>query len=590
MSESLFSKSTFTYKKKIVFNAGAESSFEYANPQKNTSPSIQLLLSPFGLPFVPIEIVGTNINKIISSLEWTKDRNNPAGVLALTIVPDKYLLQQITKIFDKYSKNLYSKIWKELGEDLENIFKPMAMCQLWINGYHIMTGNVRSCRRASSVSNNSKETAYTVLIDELGNVYNNKILSQDTLSFDLIQTNAIDALDKAGLLVANLQGVPLNIGILSILNAFKLTTLQQGMTLSDGLPLAARLLSLPPPLGAVSSSSIASFLSTKGDMFRMHSHGGGQQSFWEYLKSFVPSPWMEFYSESGGRTIATGNLQLPTAMMPGFNYIVARSVPYSNPLLGVPHPLRIADTMRFDLNALQMLAYGDFIIITDEMVQQKDLGTDSSAQSTVFYTTYTSGGVTAAPDLVDSGIKSVGPMNPFASGGIGTFGIQEMFQTIDCTNIEGLGTAASAGKRIGQNIVSGPGQIAKGSLNNLLALWFRNQSRFREGSVTVKGMPWARPGMYCLYLPTWGRGEYENLRDIGIYYIDSLNHNYELSNTDVNFTTTLNLIRGVPLPSKIASTALLLFDFEVLPPQAGLTDGEYTLLRTIRQALTVGGL
>jgi len=78
----------------------------------------------------------------------------------------------------------------------------------------------------------------------------------------------------------------------------------------------------------------------------------------------------------------------------------------------------------------------------------------------------------------------------------------------------------------------------------------------------------------------------ENLRDIGIYYIDSLNHSYSLSNNDVQFTTTFNVIRGVPLPGTISQTALLLFDFEVLPPEGGLFDAELKQLLTLRKGLS----
>jgi hypothetical protein len=128
--------------------------------------------------------------------------------------------------------------------------------------------------------------------------------------------------------------------------------------------------------------------------------------------------------------------------------------------------------------------------------------------------------------------------------------------------------------------------LSKNALSNLLAVWFRNQSRFREGSVTVRGLPYARPGMYCLYIPSLSNKKVENIRDIGIYYIDSLTHNYNLGNTDLNFSTTLNLIRGVPLPMSVSQTALLLFDFEVLPPMSGMFDGEYTALQAVRDIIS----
>jgi len=106
--------------------------------------------------------------------------------------------------------------------------------------------------------------------------------------------------------------------------------------------------------------------------------------------------------------------------------------------------------------------------------------------------------------------------------------------------------------------------------------------------VVIKGMPYARRGMYCLYLPSLSGKKSDNIRDIGIYYIDSLMHNYSLGNDSVSFKTTLNLIRGVPLPMTVAQTALLLFDFEVLPPMTGIADGEYTVLKNLRRGLRVG--
>ena len=79
--------------RKIVFNAGIESSLEYAEPQRNKAPKIQLLFSPFGLPFIPLEIVGSDVGKIISNFSWTKDRTNPGGICNITITPDSKLIQ-----------------------------------------------------------------------------------------------------------------------------------------------------------------------------------------------------------------------------------------------------------------------------------------------------------------------------------------------------------------------------------------------------------------------------------------------------------------------------------------------------------------
>ena len=54
---------------------------------------------------------------------------------------------------------------------------------------------------------------------------------------------------------------------------------------------------------------------------------------------------------------------------------------------------------------------------------------------------------------------------------------------------------------------------------------------------------------------------------------------------DVQAQTTFNVIRGVPLPATVAQTALLLFDFEILPPISGLFDGEYLTLSMAKRIL-----
>lgn len=585
----ILEKDVLKYKKKIIFNAGYEATLEYAEMPKNVSPSIQLLFSPFGLPFVPIEIISSDVNQIITSMTWTKDRTNPGGVFAAELVPDGATIKKIVDIINKYSKNLYSKIWGELGVDLEDLFKPMTLCQLWINGYHVMTGTVRSCHRSASVSNTEKSVSYSLIMDELGNMYNMNTMSLDTILFDAMQLSSIDSLKKPLEVVAKVKGVPIAVGIQNILTAFQTMNLTENISVSDGFPLALRLLSTPNPIGGIANTSIASFMSTDQNIFQMHSTNGGQQSIWGFLKNHIPNPWMEFYTESGGRTIVTETLAPPAVLLPGFNYVVARTVPYSNPLLGIVNPAWFTETVLFELNALSMLAGGDFVIVTDDMIHDKMLGFDSINQNTVFHTRYASGGMTQGAALTDKPIKSVGPLNPFASGGIPTFGVREMFQTIDSTNLEGLGTTASLAARIARTLKGGGGILTKAALSNLLAVWFRNQSRFREGTIVVKGLPYARPGMFCLYLPSLSGKKVENLRDIGIYYIDSLTHEYNLSNNDISFTTTLNVIRGTPLPLTVAQTALLLFDFEVLPPESGIVDGEYTIAKVARVLKSAGG-
>lgn len=580
---SLISKDTVTYNKKVIFNAGIESIIDYGENKKNFSPKIQLLFSPFGLPFVPIEVLGTNTNEIITALNWTKDRNNPGGILQLQLTPDPATVQQIVDIINKASFNLYSGIWGELGVDLEDLFKPMTVCQLWIDGYHVMTGTVRSCIRTAGVSNTDKQVSYSLTIDELGNLYNLSTVSMDKVIIDGMEPQILDVFFAAFDAVATVKGVSLGTGIKAILKAFLTTTLGNNVSLSDGIPIALRLLAENNPLGAIGNVSFAEFITTDESMFQLNSTSNGQSSVWNFLKNLIPSPWMEFFTESGGRTMVTEAMGAPAVLFPGFNYVVARSVPYSNPIQGIVNPLHISSVGAFDLSAIQMLIGGDFVIITDDMIHEKSLGIDSVNQSTVFHSRYTDGGAVQASEQRDKPIQSLGPLNPFASGGISTFGIREMFQTIDCTNMQGLGSTNSYTSTIAKAMFGIPTEIiSKPALSNLLATWFRNQSRMREGSVTVRGLPYARAGMYCLYLPSLSGKKSENLRDIGIYYIDSLTHSYALENDSLSFTTTLNLIRGVPIPSTLSQSALLLFDFEILPPDSGVADGEHLAKKIIR--------
>lgn len=567
--------------KKIIFNAGVESSINYAEPSSEYSPRIQLLFSPFGVPFIPIEIVGTKASNIVRSLNWTKDRNNPGGLFQATITPDTSVIQDIVDTLNKVSGNLYSKIWGELGVDLEDLFKPMTLTQLWLDGYHVATGYVRSCSRSASVTNESKDVSYTIVVEELGNLYNLSTTSLDYILKNTLKQQIVDSLKSAMATTANIKGVSIAQGLQAVLTAFQATTLKEYVTLSDGFPLAYRLQALPNPLGGLSNTGIANFMTIDSSMYELN----GGNSVWNFMKSFVPSPWMELFTESGGRTIVTDGFGAPSVLFPGFAYPVSRTTPYSNPLLGIVNPKYLAQTIPFDLNAIQMLAGGDFVIVTDEMISEKNIGVDSINQNTVFHTKYTGAGNTS--NLIDKGIKSVGPLNPFASGGVSTFGIREMFQTINWNSLQGLGVGSSYVENIIKNTIGLPGlALSTHQLSNLLAVWFRNQSRFREGSITTaKPIPWARVGMYCLYLPSISGKKVDNIRDIGIYYIDSVNHNYALDDEQITCNTTLNVIRGVPLPNSLAKTAMLLFDFEVLPPESGLFDGEYTILKNLKFAL-----
>lgn len=587
--QSFLTQDILTYNKKIIFNAGVEACLDYYKNENNFVPKIALLFSPFGLPFVPIEIIGTDINAIIKNFTYTKDRDNPGAICSFELTPSSEVIQSIVNIINKYSGNLYSKIWGELGVDLEDLFKVKTLCQVWINGYHLFTGTLRSCLRNSSVDNNGSEKSYSIIIDELGNEYNRSTLTLDSIQSDAMQLNIADSLTQSMGSVAINQGVPLSEAIKTLVNAFKTTSLTNSFSMSDGFPLSYRLITESAPLGAISNKSWATSLYANMNLFAMHSSGGGMQSVWSFLKSLIPNPWMEFYTESGGRTIVTDSTGSAGILFPGFNYIVARSVPYSNPLIGIVHPAHYTSLFQYDLSVMNMLLGGDFIIVTDEMISDKSLGFDCSDQCTLFHTRYESKSVGGgAMDVTDKGIPAIGPMNPTASGGIQTFGIVEMFQSIDVCNLLFNGASSDVSSRIAKTKLSTPQALSKTALSNLLATWFRNQSRFREGSITCRCLPYARPGMYCLYLPSLSGKKVDNIRDIGIYYINSISHSYALGNNSVDMQTTLNVIRGVPLPLTIAQTALLLFDFEILPPISGLYDGEYQLMNSLRQGLLNG--
>jgi hypothetical protein len=577
------SSETLKYKKKVIFNAGAEASMEYAMPQTNKVPQIQLLFSPFGVPFVPIEILGTNVASIIQNMEWVKDRSNPGGILSVDLAPSPEVIMDIVKILDKVTGNIYSKIWSELGVSMEDLFKPMTLCQLWMDGYHVMTGCVRSCIQTTTSSNEDKTKIYNIIIDELGNLYNQNIMAIRTQLLDNLNSVSLDNVWAALNAVSNIYGVSVATGIQALCQAFSLTTLAQHVKFSDGFPLFFRMMALANPLGGIANSSLMQNMVVSSCLFQT----SAGQSFWEYMKNFIPSPFMEFFTESGGRTMVVEPFGAPSVLFPGFNYIVARGVPYSNPMIGIVNPAHVPTVLSFDLTAIQMLIGGDFIIITDDDIVQKSLGFDSTNQFTMFTATYTSGGVANAPDMNAKPIHASGPMNPFASGGIPTFGMREMEQNINCTNLMNGGNALSYAERLIKNRISTNLAAAKPALGNLLATWFRNQSRFREGSVTIKPKAYARAGMYCLYLPSLTGKKADNIRDIGLYYIDSISHKYELQNEDVSYLTTLNLIRGVPLPTSVAQSALLLFDFEILPPETGWTDGEYAAKAAARAEASV---
>lgn len=576
-----YADSATKFQKKIIFNAGVESSIRYYEPEQEYCPKIQILISPFGLPFIPIEIVGTDVGKILTTMKFDGDRNNPGGLLTFTLAPDDTMIKEIYEVLRKFpTAGLYSKIWNTLGFNLEDLFKPMALCQLWIDGYHVMTGTVESCHRGSQASNDGHDISYAVTINELGNIYHKNVMRLDTtIAEDLLTSNYIDSTLKAINLTKDIKMIPVAEALRLLITAFKVSVLaEQGLTASDGFPLSFRLMADANPVGAIANLSYCQNIIVNSCFVQMSG-----QSFWDFLKNLLPLPWMEFFTESGGRTIVTEPFGMPSVLLPGVNYVVARSTPYTNPMIGIPNLSHIAALSPYNLSVLSLLAGGDFVIITDDDIIDKNIGCDCTNQATAFWAAYSESNLNPATSRP---IKADGPLNPFATGGMRTFGFNEMRQVINCMQLFGTGAPIESDFIMTKDMISTTGIFSIPAWSNLLALWYRNQSKFREGQVTVKMKPWARKGMVCLYLPTLRGSKVDNARDIGLYYIDSFSHDYSLNNSTASATTTLNLIRGVPLPTSVANSALLLFDFEVLPPGSGLWDGEYDILKTIRMSMT----
>lgn len=550
--------------KKIIFNAGVEGTVEYLNSDTVTTrvPRVKLLVSPFGLPFVPLELIGSDLGGVIQQAQWVKSRSVPGGTLQLVLAGDTGAIERIIGI--DQAMNFLEKISGEFGPDFKDIFKPMALCQFWVNGYHMMTGYVKSCKRKSKPNDKSAEVSYTVIINELGTLYQKDILSFQTIQWG-VDKNYFDAYDIAKNLASVIIGLPLDKALMMLDLAFSATSLSAGFTLSDGFPLAYRMIAAPPPLGAIATLSIVSQMACDSGMFQLA--GGG--SFWDYIKALIPSPFMELTCESGGRTMVTQN-GLPTVMFPGFNYLVARTTPYDNPMLGFPPLPHAATLLPFSLGVVQLLAGGDFIIITDDDVLDKNLGVDEEQQFTAFRVSYGGKKGSNASKDFNKPSYATGPINPLASGGLKSFGGREYNTDINPVSLEYQGATSQFMEEFFSKF-GGIGTPSALGLSTLLNVWMRNASKFNEGSIKTRAIPYARPGMYMLYLPSQNGIRVDNPRDIGIYYIDNLSYDYGIGQGD---TTTFSVIRGIPIPQSIASTVLQLLDWEILPPATNLYDGE----------------
>ncbi len=570
----------FNDHRNILYNAGVETTLEYTRPERvrKKAPSIKLLISAFNIPFCPIEIVSTNVNAIILSCSFEKSRSTPAGSVILTMAGDRDALENIHLPVAGHS--FFKSRWDQFGPDLRDIFKPMSIAQLWINGYCACTGFVRFCRRQAS-SNGA--VRYIAQIDELGAIYEGNILSFDTVTAgtndDVNDTSgSLGAAGSTGTLqqmtkIMEMSGqmgaIPLPDALQSYVRSFLLSqmwipnSIPPFMMLSDGTPMFSRFIAAEAPLGALATMSSVEMLTVDSAMIQ-NAQGG---NFWGFLKGLLPDPYMELFTETGGRTIVTGRfgMSMPTPMLAGMNYLVARSTPYEVLWTGISPWL--ATQYIYCLGALDLILGGDYVIITDDDIFDKDLGQSDSQQFTHFFANLggrlgSAGNCSRMPPSIAGG-----PKVPLYPGGVRTFGRRQFEATIPATSYlaEGL-----SGQSLEDTYRSYRLPINVPTLATMLNVWFRNASKFNEGTVKTRCMGYARPGMYLLYLPSLSGSRVECARDIGLYYIDNVTHSYELGKPD---TSTFSLIRGVPIPMDMQGGMRLLFDWEIIPPMPALFDG-----------------
>jgi hypothetical protein len=590
----------FTKDVKLMYVAGLEAIREYqeGNRVKRIAPKIKLLVSPFIPPFLPLEFVSQDMGGIIETYEWDKSRNQSHGNFSIIMQADDVAA---TKSVTGFPIN---DLWRSMGASLEDILKPPVLAQLWIKGYHVMTGRLAVRRKSTTKVGSGWKKQYILQFEELGSLYNEHILKSffNYVSEEfMVINNPAKVLDAGGTLFGF---QPLSVSLGLYVYAFIASTLAYGfkgfptpyLNGSDGLPIGFRLVALPSPLGAISNMSLVTQLVTDSAMFQ-----AGNGSFWDFLKSMIPEPYMELFTESGGRTICTGKLipsgfsdgsfttsltdtvtgtiagapvPLPipgvnvSPLLPGFNYLVCRTSPYDNPLIGIsPWHSLIAP---FTMGVFDLLTGGDFIIITDDDLVSKDLGVSRKQQFTLFNCNMSgknASGGSGSGDVNRPSIAS-GPFLPFFPGGIRSFGHKLFEKAFDSTSLAWGGLVGQSIQRWSRKFTPG---INIRSLSTLLNYWFRNASKFREGTIVTREFPYARPGMVLLYLPT-PSGKIDDKRDLGIYYID----NVSSSNTiGKGGSTQFSVIRGTPMPQVLSNLLSLLMDWEIIPPGLNLFDGEY---------------
>jgi hypothetical protein len=577
----------------LVYNAGIETTKEYLRGEriKKVSANIKVLINPFIPPLVPIELYSSDMGGLIQTCEWAKSRSMPGGMYTLRIAADDRAITKNIK-----AEGFFKSIWNLMGRSAEDLFKPMAVAQLWIDGYHWMTGYVMQCRKTKQANG---EVFYNVEISELGNLYSQNICSNQTI-YSGISNHTIDDLKKILNLSNKLVGVPLWAALWQYANAFITSSLAYGAgtippywMLSDGLPAAFRFIIQPAPIGGIAINSLLASITTDSTLFK----SAGGSSFWDFLKTLTPSPYIEMFTESGGRTISVGRLfsggaptgellglgtagiPLPSTgtsiMMPGFSYLIARTSPLGNPLLGLC--LWSVALFPFLMGVFDLIIAGDYVIITDDDVISKDLGKSESQQSTIFQAPL--GGKAGSGDAAKMfGRPSIakGPILPFMPGGARTYGAREMTAGISAHSLSWSGVVGQSVEKVAAQTAGFPNSLLPiAALSSLLKYWFRNASNFKEGTVNTRLIPYAKPGMALIYMPSSREGaKMDNIRDYGIYYIDNVQGAYNIGQAP---NSTFSLIRGVPIPfggAGLANLKHLLWDWQINPIGLNLFDGD----------------
>lgn len=595
-----------------VFNAGLMSTIDYFDQNivvKRAAPRIKLKISPFIPPFLPIELVSQDLGGIIQSCTHVKSRSAPGGEFNISFAADdKAFVTSIPEIA------FLQALWSVMGASARDIMKPMAYAQLWEGGVHVMSGYLTSFTRDVS-SQGGVSKMYNANFVELGNLYTKETLQLQTV-YTGFQAFFVNAPDKLIALATKKIAMPVPAAMLLDIQAFIGSTLSYGFhstpfpfyRMSDGIPLALRLVAAPPPIGAISFNSLVQNLTADVTLFD-YGNGG---SFWDYLKQMAPEPFIEMWTESGGRTLCVGRV-IPTStsitsvanitetggssaiantaeaagnavtatgqaakfgvpglnvsvLLPGFNYVVYRTTPYENPLIGLSawnflfYP--------YTMGVIDLLIAGDFIIITDEDVLDKSLGVSEVQQYTLFKATLNASAASSnseagqtRPQVADGPFGMYGLM----PGGIRTYGARTYTKNIPITSLKWAGI-------VGQTLEEIQKGITISSFSSLLCYWFRNAAKFNEGTIKVRKIPYARIGMLCLYLPSTRGTVQDDPRDYGMYYIDQVEGNYVRGEAD---STTLSVIRGTPIPMSASSLIYMLMDWEFLP--VGLNLSEFSV-------------